>query len=212
MTVAIDGARLADVAGMRSEAWGLLAAAFEYPDDALIELIREGAVMQRARELIGGLDPASADAVEWTALADIPPDDALAIEYSRLFDAIGPGGPLCPLNTGALLGEDGRLKLLEELVRFYNHFGLTAAGSPGNELPDHVLAQMDFLHFLSQCEAECLANGDEGADDYRRARIDFQQRHPARWTADMIERLEHHQGHPYYLAIARLIRHLATIE
>lgn len=211
MTAAIDSGRLSDTAGRRSEAWGLLAAAFEYPDEALLALIREGAVMQRARELIGGLDPGSADVVEWAALADIPPDDALAIEYSRLFDAIGPGGPLCPLNTGALLGEDGRLKLLEELVRFYSYFGLTAAGSPGNELPDHVLAQLDFLHFLSRCEAECLANGGEGADDYRRARTDFQQRHPVRWTADMIERLQRHHGHPYYLALARLIRHLATL-
>ena len=65
--------------------------------------------------------------------ADVPPDDGLAIEYSRLFDPIGPSGPACPLNSGALVGDDGRMKLLEELVRFYNHFGLTAAGAPGEQ-------------------------------------------------------------------------------
>lgn len=211
MPVALDSACLEQAARRRSETWGLLAAALEYPDEGLATLIRAGAVMHRARELFGALAPGLDASIAWTALADVPPADALAIEYSRLFDAIGPGGPACPLNSGALLGEDGRLKLLEELVRFYNHFGLTTEGAPGNEFPDHVLAQLYFLHFLSECEAECLAAGNEGADDYRRARTDFQRRHPARWSVDMLEKLERHAAHPYYLTIARLIQHLATL-
>ena len=210
MNAAIDGQRVAEGARLRAEAWGLLAAALEYPDEELIALARDGALMRRARELIGTLDPTLDATLAWSALAEVPPADGLAIEYSRLFDAIGPGGPACPLHSGVLLGEDGRMKLLEELVRFYNHFGLTAAGAPGNEFPDHVLAQLDFLQFLNRCEAECLREGGEGADDYRRACADFRRRHPARWSADLIERLERHHAHPYYLTIARLIHHLAT--
>lgn len=210
MTIALDRGRLAERARLRSEAWGLLAAALEYPDAALVALIQDGAVMQRARELLGALDPSLEGAIDWSALADVPAGEALATEYSRLFDPIGPGGPACPLNSGALLGQDGRMKLLEELVRFYNHFGLTAAGAPGNELPDHAFAQMDFLHFLSQREAECLVAG-AGADDYRRARTDFQRRHPARWATDLAARLERHDAHRYYLTLARLIARLATL-
>lgn len=208
MNAATDGQRLAEAARLRAEAWGVLAAALEYPDSELVALIREGALMRRARELIGTLHPELEATIAWAALADVPPGDGLAIEYSRLFDPIGPSGPACPLNSGALVGDDGRMKLLEELVRFYNHFGLTAAGAPGNELPDHVLAQLDFLHFLSQREAECLLEG-EGADDFQRARVDFQRRHPGRWAPDLVERLERHQAHSYYLTLARLIQHLA---
>lgn len=210
MNVAVDTLRQATEARLRSEAWGLLAAALEYPDEELVGLIRDGALKRRARELLVELEPVLEMEVDWKALSDVPAGDALAIEYSRLFDATGPGGPPCPLNSGALLGEDGRLKLLEELVRFYNHFGLTTEGAPGREFPDHVLAQLDFLHYLSECEAGCLAAGED-ADDYRRARSDFQRRHPARWSADMLTKLERHAAHPYYLTIARLIRRLAEL-
>lgn len=58
MNAAIDGQRLAEGARLRAEAWGLLAAALEYPDEELIALVREGALMRRARELIGTLDQA----------------------------------------------------------------------------------------------------------------------------------------------------------
>lgn len=211
MTVAMDGGRPVETARLRSEAWGLLAAALEYPDETLVALIRNGAVVQRARELIGTLDPSPAGATDWMALADVPEGDALAVEYSRLFDATGPRGPACPLNSGALLGEDGRLKLLEELVRFYNHFGLTAAGAPGNERPDHALAQMDFLQFLSRREADCLVAG-EGAGDYRRARHDFQRRHPGRWAPELVARLERHDAYPYYVTLAQLIARLAALS
>ncbi len=210
MTLALDRERTVEAARLRSEAWGLLAAALEYPDAALVALIRDGAVMRRARAAIGALDPSVEASLDWETLADVPGGDALAVEYSRLFDAIGPGGPACPLNSGALLGDDGRLKLLEELVRFYNHFGLTAAGAPGNELPDHAFVQMDFLHFLSLREAECLVAG-EGADDYRRARADFQRRHAARWAPELVARLQRHAAHPYYLTLARLVVRLADL-
>lgn len=211
MTMVLERERTAAVARLRSEAWGLLAAALECPDAALVVLIRDGTVMRRARATIGALDPSLDAALDWEVLADVPGDEALAVEYSRLFDAIGPGGPACPLHSGALLGSDGRMKLLEELVRFYNHFGLTAAGAPGNELPDHVFTQMDFLHFLNLREAECIVAG-EGADDYRRARADFQRRHPARWAPDLVARLQRHDAHPYYLTLARLIARLASLS
>ena len=210
MTVVLERERTAAAARLRSEAWGLLTAALECPDAALVALIRDGTVMRRARATIGALDPSLDAALDWGTLAEVPGGEALAVEYSRLFDAIGPGGPACPLHSGALLGNDGRMKLLEELVRFYNHFGLTAAGAPGNELPDHVFAQMDFLHYLSLREAECLTEG-EGADDYRRARADFQRRHPARWAPDLVARLQRHDAHPYYLTLARLIARLASL-
>lgn len=210
MNAAAEDIRQATAARLRSEAWGLLAAALEYPDEELVALIRDGALERRARELFAALDPRPDDAAGWSALGSVPPGDALSVEYSRLFDATGPSGPRCPLNTGALLGEDGRLKLLEELVRFYSHFGLTAEGAPGNEFPDHVLAQLDFLHYLSECEAASLAAG-ESPDDFSRARSDFQRRHPARWSKELRERLEHHTAHPYYRGIAALIQRLAEL-
>ena len=195
----------------RCRSWGLFAAAMEYPDEELIALIRDGAVMGQARQLMAVLHPQLDALIDWPALAEAAQGDALAIEHTRLFDAIGPAGTACPLNSGILLGDDGRMKLLEELVRFYNYFGLTAAGAPANELPDHIGAQLDFLHFLCAQEAQCLEAG-EPADDYRRAQRDFLQRHPGRWTGPLATRLRAHQAQRYYAVLLELLERFVALE
>ena len=199
------------MAWLRCQTWGFFAAAMEYPEEELIALIRDGAVMRQARQLMASLHPQLDAVIDWPALAAAAQGDALAIEYTRLFDTTGPSGTACPLNSGILLGDDGRMKLLEELVRFYNYFGLTAAGAPANELPDHLGAQLDFLNFLCAQEAQCLEAG-EVADDYRRAQRDFLQRHPGRWASPLAARLQGHQARRYYAVLLDLLERFVALE
>ena len=194
----------------RSLAWGFLSAAMEYPEGELSELVRAGDVEKRARELFLGIYGELADKIDWSALRAAGEADFLSVEYTRLFDVGGSDGPPCALNSGAAKG-DSRMGLLEELVRFYNYFGLTAAGTEANELPDHLSSQFEFMHYLIHQQGECLAAG-EAPDDYIRAQRDFLNRHPASWVPQLAANLVKHKAPAYYLALGKLMDEFVQIE
>ncbi len=196
-------------AGVRSQLFSLFSEALAYPDEASCEWIREGGVADALREGIGLVAPALLDAgaVDWPALRSPGADDELAIEYTRLFDA-GASGPPCPL-YGGLYG-DARMKTMEECVRFYNHFGLTLSETQ-RELPDHLLTQLDFLHFLCFREAQALQQrGDPAA--FRRAQRDFIARQPGAWIEKLSARLAEHEGAPFFRALIGALAHLLASE
>lgn len=170
-------AQAADAPALRSLLYRSFAIAFEYPDREALEIIREGALAEALRQMLGALDPQLVQDVDWSALRDAgPDDDSLQVEFTRLFEA-GEAGPSCPLHGGHYGGGD--LQTLEELVRFYNFFGLSLAAER-REQPDHLSSELEFLHFLTFQEAQ--ANADEQRlDGLRRAQRDFLARHPLAW-------------------------------
>jgi len=194
----------------RSHAWGFLTAAMEYPEGELAALIRAGDIEKKARELFCDIYPELAEEINWNALSDAGKDDELSVEYTRLFDVGGSDGPFCCLNSGAIKG-DSRMALLEELVRFYNYFGLTAAETVANELPDHLSTQFEFMHYLSHREAECAEAGESG-DDYLRAQRDFLNRHPNSWVSLLNDRLKEHKAPAYYQALGELMHRYVQFE
>lgn len=72
--------------------------------------------------------------------------------------------------------------LFEELVRFYEHFGLRRLEAA--ELPDHVGVELEFMHVLCEIERHAAARGDETAP-LRAAQRDFLDRHLRRLLAGM---------------------------
>jgi DMSO reductase family type II enzyme chaperone len=199
---ALDAAR-------RSRGWRLFDVAFSYPDAELREAIRVGELAEALREGLGAVDPALAAGVDWAALRDAGAgDDALAVEYTRLFD-VGASGPPCPLYGGLYGG--ARSRVMEEAVRFYNHFGLTLAETP-RELPDHLSTELEFLHFLAFREAEALSRGED-AGPWRRAQRDFVARHPGKWVPKLRERVDRQAPLAYFREIVRLLeRFLAQAQ
>lgn len=198
------------LAAQRGRAYGFLAAAMEYPEGELTDLIRAGEIRQRAQSLFCDLYPELKEAIDWNALADAGKDDELSIEYTRLFDVGGASGPPCSLNSGSE-NSDARMQLLEELVRFYNYFGLTAGETEANELPDHLTTQFEFMYYLCQEEAESIA-AEEEADDYRRAQRDFLNRHPGQWVPHLSLKLQEHAAPAYYQALGRLMARFIGLE
>ncbi len=195
----------------RSAVYKLIAEAFEYPDDEYAQRVREGKFARALEEAFGALAPELCDDVEREALRDAGEDDALAIEYTRLFD-VGASGPPCPLYGGLYGG--ARMKTMEEAVRFYNHFGLKLSERP-RELPDHLGTQLEFLHYLAFREAEALESGDDSGA-YRRALRDFVERHPGSWVPKLLDRLEQQRPMAYFLELvrqlARFLSHEATVR
>lgn len=180
------------LAAARSRAYAVFAELFDYPDPALCEAVREGAVAEALREVLAQVHPSLAGG-DFAGLWEAGPDDELAVEYTRLFD-VGAGGPPCPLYEGSYGG--ARMKTMEECVRFYHHFGLSLSEAP-RELPDHLVTELEFLHYLSFREAEALERGeDPGA--FRRAARDFVLRHPGRFTKHLAGRLARARGMAYF--------------
>ncbi|MBW2242065.1 MAG: molecular chaperone TorD family protein [Deltaproteobacteria bacterium] len=184
----------ARAAAARSHAYAALAQLFAYPDVELREDIQNGALETALRTILRDIDPALVEPANWSALGDagVEPDD-LAVEYTRLFDA-GTGGPPCPLHGGLYAGT--RMKTMEEAVRFYNHFGLTLADEP-RELPDHLITQLEFMHFLAFREANALESGED-SKPFRCAQRDFLSRHPGRWVPELRSRVGSQEPMPFF--------------
>jgi DMSO reductase family type II enzyme chaperone len=190
-------------AAARSRAFGLFAAAIEYPEGGLLEDIRGGRLAEALAEALGALDPGLVEEIDWDALRDGGEGEELAIEFTRLFD-VGVSGPPCSLYGGVYGGS--RMKTMEEAVRFYNHFGLSLAEKP-RELPDHLTTQLEFLHYLAFRETEALQAGSD-AGSYRRAQRDFIERHPGRWVPKLRARLEEEDAPRFFLELVRGLERL----
>jgi len=171
-----DGPQLQ--AGARSACYHWFARAFSFPDQELRAAIASGeaeaswsGAAQNLPFELPEAPGAGADA------------DGLEEGYVSVFE-VGPGKPFCPLYEGS--HRSGRMKLMEDVVRFYEHFGLRAAPE---DQPDHICAELDFMHYLSFKEAAALTHGDSAAD-LRRAQRDFLDRHLCQWLPRFLKRLE----------------------
>jgi DMSO reductase family type II enzyme chaperone len=73
--------------------------------------------------------------------------------------------------------EEDQSSLFEDLMRFYEFFGLKRAEHA--EMPDHLSVQLEFMHFLTHLEGKVADQPDELAS-IRRAQHDFLGRHLVR--------------------------------
>ena len=171
-----DGPQLQ--AGARSTCYRWLARAFSFPDQDLRAAVVSGELEASWREAEHSLPFELPEAPGAEADAD-----GLEEGYVSVFE-VGPGKPYCALYEGS--HRSGRMKLMQDVVRFYEHFGLRAAPQ---DQPDHLCAELDFMHYLSFKEAAALAHGDS-AEDLRRAQRDFLNRHLCQWLPRLLARLE----------------------
>ncbi|QDX80741.1 hypothetical protein B9N43_05470 [Denitratisoma sp. DHT3] len=192
----------------RSLAYAAFATAFAYPDREGLEAIRSGVLADALRQLLGLLVPRLEEDTDWAALRDAgPDDDALQVDFTRLFDA-GPDGPDCPMNGSHYGG--GETEAKEELVRFYNFFGLSLADGQQEE-PDHLITELEFLHYLSYQEAQLIAAG-ESADGLLRAQRDFIARHPGAWVPAMRQKLVKKNAMRFFPALTELLARFLRAE
>ena len=96
-------------------------------------------------------------------------------DYNEAFDP-SVSDKACSLREGAHV-EDDQSALFEELVRFYEFFGL--ARGDAAEMPDHLSVELEFMHFLTHLESRAADRPDDLAS-IRRAQHDFITRHLCR--------------------------------
>jgi DMSO reductase family type II enzyme chaperone len=192
----------------RSRLYQLLAAAFTVPDRDFYraaqsglfvgELARNAAYLPYPLPLAE--DPATRQGLEQGDSSQ----KELQAEYIGLFD-VGMPGPPCPLYAGEY--QKSRRGVMEELVRFYNHFGVRLSDRT-REMPDHLTAELEFMHFLTFREVTAL-HFQQPRDSYLRAERDFLARHLCAWLPLLRERLERLQPstrRPTWAFYAALVR------
>jgi DMSO reductase family type II enzyme chaperone len=189
-------------AAARSRLYDLLAHAFAVPDPAFYDAVREGAFAAQVWENVAALPYSFAladEEIERQQLGEVAGHQELQSEYIRLFD-VGTPRPPCPLYGGEY--KKGRKGTMEELIRFYNYFGLRPS-SRSRDMPDHITIELEFMHFLIFREVTALHHRQDRTS-YLRAERDFLERQLCAWVPRLVERLGRQQPQPFYAALARL--------
>jgi len=175
-------------AAARSSLYLRLTEAFAFPSGALLGAIDSGRFAEELRANAAALP------FELPVEGELSAGGELEQAYIRLFE-VGPGQPPCPLYEGSHRG--GRMKIMEELVRFYEHFGLQPG--PGDQ-PDHLCAELEFMHYLAFKEAAALSQGGP-VEAFVLAQRDFLERHLCRWLPGLRLRLETVDAPAFYRSL-----------
>lgn len=182
----------------RASLYRLFALAFAYPSPQLHKALCDGDFQDAVRRLQDVL------AVARTEFPAVRCDHVqMESAYIQLFEIGRHGEPACALRESAYVecntqardapGSEDRTVLLEDLLRFYHHFGLRMTDVAANrELPDHLSCELEMLSFL--CLRESLAEpGHESARWYHSAQRDFLRRHMSSWVPRFAEALRQRQ-------------------
>jgi len=184
-------------AGARSRFYAHLSKALSFPTPEFHREVIDGRWLAATADLIRALPArvAAGASGAWRGPADY---DEFQSQYIRLFEVGARGSAACPLFSGQY-GRD-RLHAMEELVRFYNFFGLRISQGV---MPDHVTVEMEFMHFLAFKEAEARDAGGD-VESYMRAERDFLQRQLANWWPLLAAAVKLQRPLPFYRSLVAL--------
>ncbi|MGB4861665.1 MAG: molecular chaperone TorD family protein [Tepidiformaceae bacterium] len=114
-------------------------------------------------------------------------------EFLRAFE-IGTGeGPPAPLYGGTY--GDNRMQRLEEVVRFYEYFGLTTSAEDPRPA-DHLATELEFMKYLTYKEA--VSPSPRLRTSYRRAQQDFLDRQLVGWLPKLAAKTREAKTTPYW--------------
>ncbi|MFP4445884.1 MAG: molecular chaperone TorD family protein [Desulfosudaceae bacterium] len=174
----------------RSNMYALLADVFRYPDSEFLAFVRQGELRQVVPEMAADLPFSFGLDAEGTARLQIPDEignDDVEAGFIRLFEA-GPGDPPCPLVEGKHVKDANRRAIFEDLIRFYNHFGLSYDEGSHEDRPDHIIYEVEFMHYLSFLTLRAVQES-KNLHDYLLAQRDFILHHLIKWSELLAQRL-----------------------
>lgn len=175
----------------RSDMYALLADIFRYPDADFQAFVREEELATVLADLVARLPGAFSLAAEERRqlhFSGALEEDEVEAGFIRLFEA-GPGDPPCPLVEGKHVKDTNRRAIFEDLIRFYNHFGLSYQEGSREDRPDHITYEMEFMHYLAFLTLGAVQQKKETAG-YLAAQKDFLAHHLRKWTAALADRMQ----------------------
>ncbi len=197
---------LTDSAGARSRLFQLIALGFAHPVPEFHRVLADGSYL-------AALTSITAEAVTCDTMLPFTQCSFADFEadYIYLFQMGRGGKPIIALTAGdhkELNKEQRRPEFLLQYTAWYKHFGLKINEDQGaNELPDHLVCQLEFMSWLSHLEAAAEDNGALRRG-YRNAQRDFLQRHLQPFLELLLSELqraaERPRSNPIHLALAAL--------
>ncbi len=176
----------------RTGVYQLLAHLATAPDEDVYETALSGEWPGKLKDA-GGLLPYEVDFGAVTLDRAVSRKD-LEAEYLRLFEVGSGEGPAAPV-FGGLYGGGDRMKKLEEVVRFYEYFGLRT--SPEDPRPaDHLSTELEFMKYLTFKEA--VTSSPRLLASYRRAQQDFLDRQLMPWLPELCTKVGKAEASPLY--------------
>jgi len=180
-TPSLEVGALNGAAAARSRVYQTFSYVFSYPTSELVTDRYGASAAEQVSIAMAALPYAMHD--EASELVDLLTSygdhgDVLVERYTALFDNCT-GRARVSLREANYVRQDTRY-LWEELVRFYEHFGLDYTLDRTKVWPDHLTVQTDVMHYLTFLEA-----GGADQDVLVRAERDFLSRHLAKWSADL---------------------------
>lgn len=175
----------------RSNMYALMADVFRYPDKAFRNFARNGELVDGLIDITSSLpygDILTDKEKETLIFPESLSDDDIEAEFIRLFEA-GPGDPPCPLIEGKYNKEANRRAIFEDLIRFYNNFGLSYKEGSQDDRPDHISYELEFMHYLAFLTLRAMQENKE-TKGYLLAQKDFLEHHTAKWALKLAERMK----------------------
>ena len=209
-TLTSDGISMdVEFAEARGWAYGLLASALRYPDRAMFDTLSDRSLWADWPEVMRRDDSESADrlAAIRERLGEFADSDSMAAPmdlqktFTRLFGHTVRGA--CPpyeleYGRGEIIQQSS---MLADLAGFYSAFGLEPT-SGGNERPDHVSTECEFMAVLAAKEAYAIRQGDTAATELvRNAARSFLEEHLGRWLPSFARRIVGEDSDGLYGAI-----------
>jgi TorA maturation chaperone TorD len=189
---------------LRRSIYAVLASAFSPPQGDVEKLYE--AILE-ANETLG---QSRSDASKGTS-------SELSKEYLRLF--VGPGHVLCPpyesvvrkdrpkIERGTVMGPS-----VADVRRRYSAAGL-GLSKTFTDLPDHISAEMEFMHFLCNEESRLKEQGkDQEAKNHRELQRSFFNDHLQPWIPDFASCTLTSTKSSFYQAAANLLTAFANSE
>jgi DMSO reductase family type II enzyme chaperone len=195
----------------RSTLYQGLALGWRYPDRPGYEAYQSGQYTEELLEFATSLPHLAALVAQEAAtpeqvrgeLKNLPFEE-FEVRYVSTFD-VGFPEPPCPPYEGLYNKKMERAQAMVEISEFYRQFGLKMNQAPDKrELPDYLVAELEFLAFLAFKEAQAAYEGTaELLDGYRRAQKDFLERHMVDWLPEFAARLEEEEALPFFPHLLR---------
>lgn len=128
-------------------------------------------------------------------------------EFLRVFEVGSQGGPPASLFGGAYGGD--RMQRLEEVVRFYEYFGLTTSAEDPRPA-DHLATELEFMKYLTYKEA--VSSSPRLQTSYRRAQHDFLERQLTGWLPKLVENTRGANPWPYWQWVVDTVAGFAAAD
>jgi DMSO reductase family type II enzyme chaperone len=195
-------------APIRGSLYRHLAATLSYPSREFYDRWISGELNREVSALLSELPYTLAySCVDKTQDSELENVTELASEYMRLFELPVDGQPV-PLYGG--IYASNRREVMEELLRYYHHFGLSTQNSSEEDLPDSILTVLEFLQFLALRESNSKKSQDIAVA--RSAQKDLLDRHLTRWMPDLAAQLDRRNALPLYRNTLSLLNDFISAE